>query len=45
MKAETVSYTFRIPVELREKLQKKADKEGRSLSNYITLVLRKATEK
>lgn len=39
------SYTFRIPSDLREKLQKKADAEGRTLSNYIIYLLRKAVEK
>lgn len=41
----TESYTFRIPSDLREKLQKKADAEGRTLSNYIIYLLRKAVEK
>ena len=36
---------MRIPVELREKLQKKADAEGRSLSNYIIYLLEKAVKK
>ena len=34
MKEKTENYTLRIPVELREKLQKKADADGRSLANY-----------
>lgn len=41
----TESYTFRIPSDLRKKLQKKADAEGRTLSNYIIYLLRKAVEK
>ena len=45
MSQKTESYTFRIPVELREKLQKKADAEGRSLSNYIIYLLTKAVSK
>ena len=39
------SYTFRIPIELREELQKRADKEGRTLSNYIIYLLSKAVKK
>ena len=39
------SYTFRIPTELREKLQKQADKDGRTLSNYIIYLLQKAVKK
>ena len=38
------SYTFRIPIELRVKLQKLADAEGRSLSNLVILILRRAVE-
>lgn len=41
----TESYTFRIPSDIREKLQKKADAEGRTLSNYIIFLLRKAVDK
>lgn len=41
----TENFTFRIPSELREKLQKKADAEGRTLSNYIIFLLRKAVDK
>ena len=41
----TENFTFRIPSDLREKLQKKADSEGRTLSNYIIFLLRKAVDK
>lgn len=39
---KTESFTFRIPSDLREKLQKRADEEGRTLSNLIIFLLRKA---
>lgn len=39
------SYTFRIPSDLREALQKRADADGRTLSNYIIYVLRKEVSK
>ncbi len=45
MKEKTESFTFRIPSNLRETLQKKADKDGRTLSNYIIYLLKKAVEK
>ena len=38
------SFTFRIPVELRVKLQERADADGRSLSNLIILILREAVK-
>lgn len=41
----TENFTFRIPSDLREKLQKKAYAEGRTLSNYIIFLLRKAVDK
>lgn len=44
MPDKRISYTFRIPVELRDKLQAKADAEGRSLSNYIIYLLSKAVK-
>lgn len=43
--SSTESYTFRIPSALREELQKRADKEGRTLSNYIIYLLTKAVKK
>ncbi len=45
MPEKTESYTFRIPVDLREVLQKKADEDGRTLSNYIIYLLRKTVSK
>lgn len=33
------SFTFRIPDELREKLEQEAKRDGRSLSNLIIKVL------
>ena len=33
------SFTFRIPTELREKLEREAKEDGRSLSNLIIKVL------
>lgn len=45
MKVKTESYTFRIPSDLRQKLQEKADAEGRALSNYIIYLLQKAVKK
>lgn len=33
------SFTFRIPTELREKLEREARNDGRSLSNLIIKVL------
>ena len=45
MPDKTESFTFRIPSDLREILQKRADAEGRTLSNYIIYLLRKAVKK
>lgn len=39
------NYTFRIPASLRQRLQDLADEEGRSLSNYIVYLLKKAVDK
>lgn len=33
------SFTFRIPEELREKLEQEAKKDGRSLSNLVIKIL------
>ena len=41
MSEKTESYTFRIPSDLRDKLELRAADEGRSLSNLIICVLRK----
>ena len=41
MPEKTESYTFRIPSDLREKLELRAAKEGRSLSNLIIYILRR----
>ena len=45
MTEKTENFTFRIPSDLRADLQKRADKEGRTLSNYIIYLLRKAVKK
>lgn len=42
MSEKTESYTFRIPSDLREKLEIRAAKEGRSLSNLIIFLLKKS---
>jgi predicted HicB family RNase H-like nuclease len=42
MSDKTESYTFRIPSYLREKLELRAAEEGRSLSNLIIFLLKKA---
>lgn len=39
------NFTIRIPKDLRDELQKRADEEGRTLSNYIIYLLRKAVKK
>lgn len=44
-KEDTESYTFRIPTALRQELQRQADEEERTLSNYITMILRQAVKK
>lgn len=44
MQGKKENYTIRIPVELREELQAQADKEGRSLANYIIYLLWKAVD-
>ena len=40
MREKSENYTLRLPVELRKKLQKKADEDGRSLANYIVYILK-----
>lgn len=44
MSEKTESYTFRIPSDLREKLEICAAEEGRSLSNLIIFLLKKAVD-
>lgn len=44
MKERGESFTLRLPPSLRAELQKRADAEGRTLSNYIVQVLRKEAE-
>lgn len=39
------NFTFRIPDELRKKLEERAEKEGRSLANLIIYLLKEAVEK
>ncbi len=41
MPEKTENFTFRIPSDLREKLELRAAEEGRSLSNLIIFLLRK----
>lgn len=36
------TFSLRLPDDLRNKLQELADADGRSLSNYIVFLLRKA---
>lgn len=36
------NFTFRIPDELRQKLEERASKEGRTLSNLIIFLLKEA---
>lgn len=45
MGEKTESYTFRIPVELRKKLEIIAEREGRSLSNLIIYYLSASVRK
>ena len=44
MKKDKVSYSFRMPRELRDKLQALADSEQRKLSNMIVVVLQKCIQ-
>jgi len=39
MQKQPPPYSLRLPPELRERIEKAAEKEGRSLSNYIQKVL------
>lgn len=45
MPEKTESYTFRIPSDLREKLELRAAKEGRTLSNLIIYILQREMKK
>lgn len=45
MPAKTENFTFRIPSDLREKLELRAADEGRSLSNLIIYILQKEMRK
>lgn len=45
MPEKTESYTFRIPSDLREKLELCAAEEGRTLSNLIIFILQKEMKK
>ena len=38
------NFTFRMPDELRQKLEERAKREGRSLSNLIIFILKEAVE-
>lgn len=40
MKEQRETFSMRIPVELRKELQRLADAEGRTLSNFIIHVLK-----
>lgn len=42
MKPTTPTFTLRLPAELRQKLQARADAENRSLANYVTTILIRA---
>lgn len=44
MKEVSETFSLRLPPSLRAELQKRADQEGRTLSNYIVYLLRKAVE-
>lgn len=45
MSEKTESYTFRIPSDLRKKLEIRAAKEGRTLSNLIIYILQREMKK
>jgi len=42
LKDEFATFSIRIPVALKAELQRRADEDGRSLNNYIMLILKKA---
>lgn len=45
MREKTEMFSFRFPIELRKKLEERAEKEGRTLTNMIIFILRQAVEK
>lgn len=45
MPEKTESYTFRIPSDLRQKLELRAAEEGRTLSNLIIYILQREMKK
>lgn len=45
MPEKTESYTFRIPSDLRKKLELRAAEEGRTLSNLIIFILQREMKK
>ena len=42
---QTQTYSLRIPADLREKLEERAQKEGRTLANLIIWILREASNR
>lgn len=42
MKEDNTTITFRLPVSVKEKLEKKAESEDRTLSNYILRTLKES---
>ena len=44
MKVKTTMFSMRLPDDLREKLETMAAREGRTLTNLIIYLLRKAVE-
>ena len=44
MKVKTTMFSMRLPDDLREKLEAMATREGRTLTNLIIYLLRKAVE-
>lgn len=45
MTTKRIQVPVRIDEKAKERLQSEADKQGRSLSNYIRLILEKSTKK
>lgn len=44
MKEKTTMFSMRLPDDLRKKLEEMANREGRTLTNLIIYLLRKAVE-
>lgn len=44
MSEKTEMFSFRFPIELRKKIEARAVKEGRTLTNMIIYILRQAVE-